>query len=45
MKLVQHHQQHEAGTTSTTRSWNNINNTKLEQHHQQHEAETTSSTT
>jgi hypothetical protein len=40
MKLEQqHHQQHEAGTTSSiARSWNNITNTKLEQHHQQHMA-------
>jgi hypothetical protein len=47
MKLEHQHQQHEAGTTtSTARSWNNIiNSTKLEQqHHQQHEARITSST-
>jgi hypothetical protein len=39
MKLEQHHQQHEAGTTTSS-------STKLEQqHHQQHEAGTTTSST
>jgi hypothetical protein len=37
MKLEQQHQQHEAGTsTSTTQSWkNNINSNKMRWEHQQ----------
>jgi hypothetical protein len=47
MKLEhKHHQQHEAGTsTSMAQSWNNIiitNSMKLEHQHQQHEVGITS---